>query len=199
MEYSTRKTIRIKNDSTLYAINPHMHFRGKYMNFVAQHKGGKMQPLLSVPNYNFNWQRTYVFKEPIKVKAGSRIHIRNAWDNSDLNPHTDLLRQTGIEWSYKRDPRLTDLGVGGLRNADDPSTRLRGWRATADYCAEVVRAQEQPVFLIANRYQTAAALEYSECEALTVVAAPLPGRTNQCAPEQEDRRYAPESVQRRHR
>ena len=87
MEYGTQKSIRIRNDSTIYAINPHMHFRGKFMNFVARHPDGQQQPLLSVPNYNFNWQRTYVFKEPIKLKAGTRIMIRNAWDNSKLNPH----------------------------------------------------------------------------------------------------------------
>ena len=87
MEYQAEKTIRIKKPSTLYAINPHMHFRGKYMNFEAELLDGGNIPLLSVPNYNFNWQRTYVFEEPVKVPAGTRIHIRNAWDNSDLNPH----------------------------------------------------------------------------------------------------------------
>ena len=72
--------------------------------------------------------------------------------------NTDLLRQTGIGWSYKRDPRLPE--TLSLSNADDPSTRLRGWKATAGICAEVIAAEEKPVFLIANRYQTAAALSY---------------------------------------
>lgn len=86
-EHPAEKTIKIRKDSTLYGINPHMHFRGKRMSFEAQYPDGRKQPLLSVPNYNFNWQRTYVFKEPIKVPAGTQIHIRNAWDNSIFNPH----------------------------------------------------------------------------------------------------------------
>ncbi|MFT5107968.1 MAG: hypothetical protein ACI9UA_003603, partial [Pseudoalteromonas tetraodonis] len=87
MEHSERKTIKIKTASTLYSINPHMHFRGKFMNFTAELPDGRLLPLLSVPNYNFNWQRTYVFEKPLKVPAGTEIHIRNAWDNSELNPH----------------------------------------------------------------------------------------------------------------
>ena len=82
--------------------------------------------------------------------------------------NTDLLRQPGIIWSYKSDPRIPAPGAGEiltkplrlLANADDPSARLRGWRKTAEYCAEMIRTQEGPVFLIANRYQTAAALSY---------------------------------------
>lgn len=110
---------------------------------------------LLLTHHWFRWDGRPVLKRRLR-----RTAMVMAVGMSLLALNTDLLRQTGIEWSYKRDPRLTDLGVGGLRNADDPSTRLRGWRATADYCAEVVRAQEQPVFLIANRYQTAAALNF---------------------------------------
>jgi len=80
--------------------------------------------------------------------------------------NTDLLRQFGVPWSYKSDPRIPPLSTVEvlkkpsllLANAADPSARLRGWKSSAAYCAEVIRAQDQPVFLIANRYQTAAAL-----------------------------------------
>ncbi len=61
---------------------------------------------------------------------------------------TDLLRAAGIPWKYRR----------------DPSARLLGWRATAQ-AVEQFRADEErslgaPVFLIANRYQLAAELNF---------------------------------------
>lgn len=87
MEYGISHTLPIKKNAILYAINPHMHFRGKFMNFEAEFPDGKRKALLSVPNYNFNWQRTYLLEEPMKLPAGTKIHIRNAWDNSALNPH----------------------------------------------------------------------------------------------------------------
>jgi len=99
VEHPEEKTIPIRKDSTLYAINPHMHFRGKRMSFEAHYPGEnkKELPLLSVPNYNFNWQRTYVFEKPIKVPAGTEILIRNAWDNSAYNPHNPDPKRT-VEW-----------------------------------------------------------------------------------------------------
>ena len=76
-----------KKDILLYAMNPHMHYRGKRMSFHVQLPGGEERDLLSVPNYNFNWQRTYVLEEPLKLPKGSKVIIRNAWDNSAQNPH----------------------------------------------------------------------------------------------------------------
>jgi hypothetical protein len=64
-----------------------MHFRGKFMNFEAEYPDGRTEMLLSVPNYNFNWQRTYLLKNPVRLPAGTKVHIRNAWDNSASNPH----------------------------------------------------------------------------------------------------------------
>ena len=42
--------------------------------------------LIDVPHYDFNWQRTYAFAEPINVPAGTRIVHRTVYDNSDKNP-----------------------------------------------------------------------------------------------------------------
>jgi hypothetical protein len=87
LEHPAEKVINVKNAAKIYAINPHMHYRGKRMSFDLRHPDGEIEPLLSVPNYNFNWQRTYMFDKPVSVPAGSRIIVRNAWDNSELNPY----------------------------------------------------------------------------------------------------------------
>jgi hypothetical protein len=42
--------------------------------------------ILSVPNYDFNWQRTYSFVEPKTVPAGTRIVHTTVYDNSPNNP-----------------------------------------------------------------------------------------------------------------
>ena len=86
-EYPEEKSYTVKKDSLIYAMNPHMHYRGKRMSFEATYPDGATQLLLSVPNYNFNWQRTYLPAKPIEVPAGTKITVRNAWDNSSLNPH----------------------------------------------------------------------------------------------------------------
>ena len=41
--------------------------------------------LLSVPNYDFNWQTAYEFSEPKFVPAGTKLVQVNWWDNSARN------------------------------------------------------------------------------------------------------------------
>ena len=42
--------------------------------------------LLSVPSYDFNWQTSYVLREPRMLPAGTRIVHTTTWDNSAQNP-----------------------------------------------------------------------------------------------------------------
>jgi hypothetical protein len=45
-----------------------------------------MKELLALPRYDFNWQRSYTFAEPIKVPAGSKLISHYVYDNSARNP-----------------------------------------------------------------------------------------------------------------
>lgn len=75
----------IPKDSILYNVMPHAHFRGKAAEFRAFYPDGTQELLLSVPNYDFNWQTTYEFAEPKFVPEGTRIVQTNWWDNSAAN------------------------------------------------------------------------------------------------------------------
>ncbi|NND66028.1 MAG: redoxin family protein [Halioglobus sp.] len=74
------------DDATIYWLVPHAHYRGKAGKFELRYPDGRTEVVLSVPNYDFNWQRTYAFEEPIKVPAGTRIVHRMVYDNSSNNP-----------------------------------------------------------------------------------------------------------------
>ena len=57
-----------------------------------------MQPLLSVPKFDFNWQLVYRMAEPIPVRAGSRLHAVGVFDNSannKSNPDPDAVVKWG--------------------------------------------------------------------------------------------------------
>ncbi len=73
------------DDFTLYMVWPHMHLRGKEMTYVLTYPDGKEQILLSVPNFDFNWQLFYTLKEPLKIPAGSTIKTVGSYDNSPSN------------------------------------------------------------------------------------------------------------------
>jgi hypothetical protein len=47
---------------------------------------GKRSLILSLPKYDFNWQRDYTFQEPIKIPAGTKLVATYTYDNSKRNP-----------------------------------------------------------------------------------------------------------------
>ncbi len=78
--------IKFPADATLFTIYPHAHYRGESMAIYLQRPGQKEELILSLPKYDFNWQRPYDFAEPVSVPAGSKIITRYVYDNSANNP-----------------------------------------------------------------------------------------------------------------
>jgi hypothetical protein len=73
-------------DVTVLGLTPHMHYRGKDFKFTATWPDGTSKELLKVSRYDFNWQTTYDFAQPLELPAGSRIDCVAHWDNSKENP-----------------------------------------------------------------------------------------------------------------
>jgi hypothetical protein len=73
-------------DATLLALHPHMHLRGKDFEYQIVYPDGKKETLLSVPQYDFNWQMIYRVKEPMHLPKGSQIRCVAHYDNSTANP-----------------------------------------------------------------------------------------------------------------
>jgi hypothetical protein len=73
----------------------HMHVRGKGMTFTAHLPDGKDDPLLTIPNYNFNWQIPYRWEEGKKrLPKGTRIECVALYDNSPFNPYNPDPKKT---------------------------------------------------------------------------------------------------------
>lgn len=79
-------TKKFRKDSYLTMVGPHMHYRGYDANFKLVYPDGREEEVLNVPNYQFNWQKTYDFKEPKYMPAGTEMVFRATFDNSDMNP-----------------------------------------------------------------------------------------------------------------
>jgi mono/diheme cytochrome c family protein len=75
----------LRRDTTIYAMMPHMHLRGKAMEYKVFYPDGKSETLLNVPNYDFSWQTNYVLKEPKRLPKGAKIMVTAHFDNSAKN------------------------------------------------------------------------------------------------------------------
>ncbi len=74
-------------NAILYSMTPHMHYRGKSYEFIAHFPDGTTRKLLHVPNFDFNWQTTYILQEPVFIPAGTRMETIAHFDNSANNPY----------------------------------------------------------------------------------------------------------------
>lgn len=77
--------LEFPKDAELFYAFPHAHYRGQSSTLAIQYPDGSEEMILSLPKYDFNWQRAYEFAEPIKVPAGAKLVARYTYDNSPNN------------------------------------------------------------------------------------------------------------------
>lgn len=97
-DFKTGGTSTIKSDVTLLNVTPHMHLLGRDMKVRAITPDEKEIPLVHVPDWDFNWQTTYTFKEPIKVPAGTKVKMTALYDNSTSNPRNPSSPPKQVTW-----------------------------------------------------------------------------------------------------
>jgi hypothetical protein len=72
-------------DTWLYEMSPHMHYRGSRFRYEAHYPDGTQEILASVPKYWFDWQIPLRLSEPVFLPRGTRIDCIGAFDNSARN------------------------------------------------------------------------------------------------------------------
>ena len=82
----------------LIAVTPHMHLLGRKMALTAAMPGGKTIPLVSVSDWDFNWQSTYFYKRPLALPPGTRVTMTATYDNSARNPRNPNSPPKPVTW-----------------------------------------------------------------------------------------------------
>jgi hypothetical protein len=72
-------------DIHLVTARPHMHNRGKAMEIKVFYPDGRSEVFLNVPRYDFSWQTSYSFKQPVAIPKGTRFMVTGYFDNSAKN------------------------------------------------------------------------------------------------------------------
>jgi hypothetical protein len=86
-DFTLTREFEFSEDTYILSVTPHMHYRGKKAKYELKHPDGRIELLLYVPEYHFEWQRMYVFRDPPVAPAGSKLLWTATWDNSADNPY----------------------------------------------------------------------------------------------------------------
>lgn len=116
--------IEFTEETEIFALFPHTHLRGKRWEYRLRYPDGRMEDVLSVPEYDFNWQTYYIFEQPLLVPKGARI-LASAWyDNSAANranpDPTSAVRWGDQTWEEMQYSGLTYSVPAGTPNASLP-------------------------------------------------------------------------------
>jgi hypothetical protein len=92
---------KVDHDISLISVLPHMHFLGKSFSAVAATPAGEVIPLIKIDHWDFNWQTTYIFKNLLKIPAGSVILVQATYDNTAANPANPNkpVKDVGYGWN----------------------------------------------------------------------------------------------------
>lgn len=118
--------------STLLAVSPHMHLRGRAFRVEVVRADGR-EVLLDVPRYDFNWQHTYELSAPLPLDGVERVEIVAVFDNSAGNPVNPAPGET-VMWGDQtwEEMALAFFEVAAPRTATGRERRRREERpATA--------------------------------------------------------------------
>jgi hypothetical protein len=86
-DHLIKRSAWLTADADIHSVMPHMHLIGKSIKLTMTPPGGEPVVLVGIKDWDYNWQETYWFKEPLRVKAGTRFDVEGVFDNSSKNPN----------------------------------------------------------------------------------------------------------------
>lgn len=74
-------------DVSIFAVAPHMHLVGTSIKAFGVKTAGDTNKFISIPEWDFHWQRTYVFPKVQKIPQGMVLWANATYDNTTANPY----------------------------------------------------------------------------------------------------------------
>jgi tetratricopeptide (TPR) repeat protein len=96
-------------DVDVAALQPHAHYLGRTMEAYAEKPGGATEWLISIRDWDFNWQDVYRYRKPVRLPRGTRIVMRYTYDNSAANPRNPHRPPRRVVWGQNTTDEMGDL------------------------------------------------------------------------------------------
>jgi hypothetical protein len=130
-ESNYRRESRVETIAPVRIVSfmPHMHLRGKSMEFRAIYPTGESEVLLSVPRYDFHWQMTYYLKNPKILPIGTVLECVAVYDNSPNN---------------KNNPDPTKIVKGGRQSFEEMMAGFVDFALGPDQSLDLFRDAPMP-------------------------------------------------------
>jgi hypothetical protein len=75
-----------------------MHLLGRRIAVNLTDPSGAVTPLIRIDDWDFNWQGSYMFTQPVPFAANSVLNLKAFYDNSDQNPKNPNSPIVDVKW-----------------------------------------------------------------------------------------------------
>lgn len=103
------KSAEIPYPIHLLSVQPHTHLLGKSLRSFAITPSGEMIPLIKISAWDFNWQMTYEYKEPLLIPMGSVIYAEATYDNTAKNPENKFNPPKKITYGWNSTQEMMNI------------------------------------------------------------------------------------------
>src|SRR5262249_2694856 len=88
-------------DVEAVTVGGHGHALLKTLRLTAELGGGKEEPLLLIPHWDFDWQNRFTYQQRAKLPKGAVIHSELSYDNSADNPSNPNKPPKRVHWGQQ--------------------------------------------------------------------------------------------------
>lgn len=88
------------------SVVPHAHRRGRSFRYRLRYPDRREETILSIARFNWLWELTYRFAEPVELPAGTTLEVTATYDNSSANKANPDPR-SDVRWGW--DPIANEM------------------------------------------------------------------------------------------
>jgi len=107
--YVVEQTAVVPEDSDLLSLLPHTHYLGKRLEGFAVLPDGTRKTLLLIPQWDFNWQSDFRFKNPVFLPKGTTLGMHYTFDNSTNNLHQPHKPPLAVTYGLQTTQEMAEL------------------------------------------------------------------------------------------
>jgi len=96
--YETSSSFTVPTAVKLIGVFPHAHLLCKEIEVTATLPDGKTLPIIWIKGWDWDWQDEYLYKKPLDIPRGTKVHMRFRYDNSSNNLRNPSTPPRHVHW-----------------------------------------------------------------------------------------------------
>jgi len=124
--YKLRSFSYVPFDAEVLSIFPHAHYLAKEVHATATMPDGTAIPLLTIKDWDFDWQEEYWYAAPLRLPEGTRLDMEFTYDNSINNPRNPNHPPKRVTWGEQTADEMAEIHLRVVAAEGQSNAPFRG-------------------------------------------------------------------------